>query len=69
MFIAMAPVLVPAAVWIYTLVFAFSSLWFAHYSLAMLEKLRKAPPAGPAYPSAPSDAESRLAEHRAVDRP
>jgi len=69
MFIAMAPVLVPAAVWIYTLVFAFSSLWFAHYSLAMLEKLRKAPPAGPAYPSAPSDAEPRLAEHRAVDRP
>lgn len=41
MFIAMAPVLVPVAVWIYTLVFAFSSLWFAHYSLARLEKLRK----------------------------
>jgi len=44
MFIAMAPVLVPLAVWVYTLVFSFSSLWFAHYSLAMLEKLRKAPP-------------------------
>lgn len=44
MFIAMAPVLVPVAVWIYTLIFAFSSLWFAHYSLAMLEKLRKVPP-------------------------
>jgi hypothetical protein len=40
MFIAMAPVLVPVAVWIYTLIFAFSSLWFAHYSLAMLGKLR-----------------------------
>jgi len=41
MFIAMAPVLVPLAIWIYTLVFAFSSLWFAHYCLAALEQLRK----------------------------
>jgi Etoposide-induced protein 2.4 (EI24) len=41
MFIAMAPVLVPVAVWIYTLVFAFSSLWFAHYSLARLEAMRR----------------------------
>ena len=41
MFIAMAPLLVPVAIWIYTLVFAFSSLWFAHYSLAALEGLRK----------------------------
>jgi hypothetical protein len=32
--------LVPVAIWIYTLVFAFSSLWFAHYCLAALEKLR-----------------------------
>ena len=43
MFIAMAPVLVPLAIWVYTLVFAFSSLWFAHYCLAMLEKLRARP--------------------------
>lgn len=41
MFVAMAPILVPAAIWIYTLVFAFSSLWFAHYTLAALEQLRK----------------------------
>ncbi|MGE0100022.1 MAG: EI24 domain-containing protein [Hydrogenophaga sp.] len=40
MFIAMAPVLVPVAIWIYTLVFAFASLWFAHYSLAALQRLR-----------------------------
>ncbi len=33
-------VLLPVAVWIYTLVFAFSSLWFAHYCLAALEQLR-----------------------------
>lgn len=41
MFIAMAPILVPVAIWIYTLVFAFSSLWFSHYALAALEQLRK----------------------------
>lgn len=41
MFVAMAPVLVPVAIWMYTLVFAFSSLWFAHYTLAALEQLRK----------------------------
>jgi Etoposide-induced protein 2.4 (EI24) len=40
-FIAMAPVLVPLAIWIYTLVFAFSSLWFAHYALDALEQFRK----------------------------
>jgi Etoposide-induced protein 2.4 (EI24) len=39
-FIAMAPVLVPVAIWIYTLVFAFSSLWFAHYTLGALEQFR-----------------------------
>jgi len=41
MFVAMAPLLVPIAIWIYTLVFAFSSLWFAHYVLAALEQLRR----------------------------
>lgn len=40
-FLAMAPVLVPLAIWIYTLVFAFSSLWFAHYALDALEHFRK----------------------------
>ncbi len=41
MFVAMAPILVPVAIWLYTLVFAFSSLWFAHYTLAALDQLRK----------------------------
>ncbi len=41
MFVALAPVLVPVAIWVYTLVFAFSSLWFAHYTLEALEQLRK----------------------------
>ena len=33
-------VLVPIAIWIYTLVFAFSALWFAHYCLEALGQLR-----------------------------
>ena len=41
MFVAMAPLLVPVAIWLYTLVFAFSSLWFAHYTLAALQELRR----------------------------
>ena len=37
-----APLLIVAAVWIYTLVFAFSALWFAHYTLAALQAIRAA---------------------------
>jgi hypothetical protein len=40
MFLVFAPVLVVVAIWIYTLVFAFSSLWFSHYCLAALQKMR-----------------------------
>jgi len=48
-----APVLVLLSVWIYTLVFAFSALWFAHFSLAVLERLRaQAPPVLVPTPSA-----------------
>jgi hypothetical protein len=54
MLVALAPVLVPAAIWIYTLVFAFAALWFAHFALAALEALRleRLPPA-PAPPAPP----------------
>jgi hypothetical protein len=60
LFIAMAPILVPFAIWIYTLVFAFSSLWFSHYTLAALAELRKrqsaaAAPQPPAPPAAPAE--------------
>lgn len=40
LFAAAFVVLVPLAIWIYTLVFAFSSLWFSHYCLAALQALR-----------------------------
>ena len=53
-----APVLILVSIWLYTLVFAFSSLWFAHYLLAALQRPARAEapacaaPAG-ARPSAP----------------
>jgi len=37
-----APLLVLASVWLYTLVFAFAALWFAHFALAELQRLRAA---------------------------
>jgi len=43
MFIAMAPLLLPLAVWIYTWIFALASLWFTHYLLAALQALRSEP--------------------------
>jgi hypothetical protein len=38
--LVLAPVLVVVSVWLYTLVFAFSALWFTHYGLAALQALR-----------------------------
>jgi hypothetical protein len=50
-------ILVPAAVWVYTLVFAFASLWFTHYCLAALQALRAEPLMATAPASAPGNAE------------
>ena len=38
--VAMAPFLILVSIWLYTLVFAFSTLWFAHYLLAALQAQR-----------------------------
>ena len=40
LFAAAFVILVPVAIWIYTLVFGFSSLWFSHYCLAALTLMR-----------------------------
>ena len=42
MAIAMAPLLVPLSIWIYTLIFVFSSLWFVHFCLEALQAMRDA---------------------------
>ena len=39
--LVLAPVLVVVSVWLYTLVFAFAALWFAHFALAALQRLRQ----------------------------
>ena len=38
--LVLAPLLVLVSVWLYTLVFAFGALWFAHYALAALQQTR-----------------------------
>ena len=40
-FLVAFAVLIPAAIWIYMLVFAFSSLWFVHFCLAVLQQQRQ----------------------------
>ena len=40
MTLVFAPLLIVVSVWLYTLVFAFSALWFAHYSMAALAAMR-----------------------------
>lgn len=40
--LVLAPVLIVLSVWVYTLVFIGASLWFAHYALAALQRLRGA---------------------------
>ena len=69
LFAAAFVILVPVAIWIYTLVFAFSSLWFAHFGLAALQALRNEPrqaavdevlPAMPAVAGASPHASARL---------
>ena len=45
-----APLLVMVSVWLYTLVFAFAALWFAHFALAALQRLRASAHPAPLQP-------------------
>lgn len=42
MTLVFAPLLLAVSVWLYTVVFMFSALWFAHYALAALSQHRRA---------------------------
>ena len=42
LFAAAFVILAPMAIWVYTLVFAFTSLWYSHYCLAALDAARSA---------------------------
>jgi phosphatidylglycerophosphatase A len=50
--IVLAPLLIPLSVWLYTLVFAFSALWFVHYCLSELQRMRSVAQPQPAAPPA-----------------
>lgn len=56
--IVLAPVMVALSLWIYTLVFAFASLWFAHFMLQALHDMRSghgaAPSSTPSVPFLPT---------------
>jgi MFS family permease len=51
--LVLAPVLVVVSVWLYTLVFAFASLWFTHFALAALQQLRQQAEPAPEAPAEP----------------
>jgi hypothetical protein len=56
------------AIWIYTLVFAFASLWFAHYALDCLQALRDAePPANLPHADLAPLALPSVTDHRALN--
>ena len=62
LFAAAFVLLVPVAIWIYTLVFVFSSLWYAHYLLDGLAKLRQ-----PKLPMSSDMSEATVLREEAVE--
>ena len=54
LFVVAFVVLIPVAIWIYTLVFAFSSLWFCHYCMKALSDQRAGVVPAPVAPTAGS---------------
>jgi hypothetical protein len=62
MAIAMAPLLVPLSIWVYTLIFVFSSLWFVHFCLEALQALRNQASAPDVRTGLVIDAEARAVE-------
>jgi len=64
MAVALAPVLVLVSIWLYMLVFAFSTLWFTHYVLAALQqqRQRQAPPSSDNDPVNQVDTDLLLAQ-------
>jgi hypothetical protein len=65
--VIMAPLLVPVAIWIYTFVFSFAALWFAHFALGALAALRAQ--AAPSPLPAPANDPPALAPHEPLDVP
>lgn len=61
--LAFAPLLLIFSMWLYTLIFAFSALWFAHYALAALDELRGGGEASAAPGAAPAVSIDQMPTH------
>jgi hypothetical protein len=55
--------LLPLAIWTYSVIFAFTALWFSHYTLTALRNLRAEPLAAQATTVQPVDALALPHEH------
>jgi hypothetical protein len=64
-----APLLVVVSVWLYTVVFAFASCWFAHFALAHLDRLRSREALTPATEPARTDPVLEAAESAPLQLP
>jgi len=62
-----APLLIVVSIWLYTLVFAFSALWFAHYALGALAQQRARAQAAEAAAQAESAARAAAQRGEVVD--
>ena len=69
LFAAAFVILVPVAIWIYTVVFAFASLWYSHYCLAALAALRQERLQGSVRPEDSAWASAHAAAADVVDVP
>jgi len=59
----LAPIVMPAVIWLYTMIFTFAALWFTHYALSVLASLRAAEDAMRAVqPAVHADAGLQLVE-------
>jgi hypothetical protein len=62
-FLILAPIIMVGVIWLYTMIFTFSALWYTHYALSALATLRAAETAMRAVqPAMPSSADLQLVE-------
>jgi hypothetical protein len=62
-FLIFAPIIMVGVIWLYTMIFTFSALWFTHYALSVLASLRAAETAMRAVqPSMPGSPDLQLVE-------
>ncbi|MDO4796337.1 MAG: EI24 domain-containing protein [Brachymonas sp.] len=66
---ALFVILAPLAIWLYTLIFVFSTLWFGHFCLRALERLREEAPVLDAHATAWNPHAATASNSTATARP